>query len=84
MLKMMAHQLRPLAFDDPDDDATPIACAACGGEYRRDHGSGAGSSHRVIECRWCDIGRQSPRQRERWERHKNRVSQSGLRRKVTA
>lgn len=67
-----------------DEDATPLACGACGGDYKHgdiDDGDGSGA-YSVIECRYCTHGQQSPSQRYRWENHKKRVRESGVRRRV--
>lgn len=68
-----------------DEDATPLACGACGGDYRNadiDEEEYQGATYAVIECRWCTIGRQSPSQRHRWDQHKRRVKDSGIRRRL--
>jgi hypothetical protein len=73
-----------------DDDETPMACGACGGDHNNvgkvarddlepdiDNGR-----YCLVECRWCTGGRMTPKQRERWARHKDRLRESGVRRKV--
>lgn len=75
-----------------DEDETPMACGACGGDHanvgrlaREDMEPDVDNGRYChVECRWCVGGRMTPRQRERWLRHKDRVRESGVRRKVNA
>lgn len=46
----------------PDEDATPIACRACGGDFRR----------YPVPCGWCTLGCQSPSQLRAWDRFRAR------------
>lgn len=68
-----------------DEDATPLACGACGGDYKHadiDEEESEPGTYCVVECRYCTHGQQTPSQRYRWENHKRRVHESGVRRKV--
>ena len=73
-----------------DDDETPLACSACGGDHanvgkvaRADLEPDINGRYCHVECRWCTGGRMTPQQRKRWARHKDWVHESGVRRKVT-
>lgn len=76
---MKFQAMRSLCDDGflTDEDFTPIACRACGGDYEGRE-CWEGSRHRKgPDCQWCTRGGQSPAQLLKWQAHR----QSGVRTK---
>lgn len=47
------------------DDATPIVCCVCNGQFERLEETGRG--HRMVRCRWCLRGAMTEAMLRRWQ-----------------
>jgi hypothetical protein len=60
-----------------DEEATPLSCGACGGDFARSRPlDSRGATYSIVTCVWCWRGTQTPSQREVWECHRERTVSS--------